>query len=87
MEQIDNDGDEDLYITAVGEHGNFLFINDGAGHFSEQGAERGANCPTTHKNNGCSIGAGDIDNDGYLDLYVVSFVHMSVGHPLSQEGN
>ena len=26
---LDNDGDEDLYITTVGEHGNYLFINDG----------------------------------------------------------
>jgi glycosyltransferase A (GT-A) superfamily protein (DUF2064 family) len=36
---IDNDGDQDLYVLTF-ETRNYLYINDGAGHFQEQAKER-----------------------------------------------
>ena len=38
----DNDGDPDLYVTAIGEPRYYLFINDGTGVFSEEAVTRGA---------------------------------------------
>jgi len=34
---IDNDGDLDLYVTATSHGRYYLYMNDGAGHFTEQG--------------------------------------------------
>ena len=39
---IDNDGDIDLYLTTVAEGRNRLYINDGAGVFTEEGLSRNA---------------------------------------------
>jgi hypothetical protein len=63
----DNDGDEDLYLTADGS--NHLFRNDGGGQFVDVTAATGVG------NDAFSVGAafGDLDNDGDLDLYVVNF--------------
>src|SRR3990172_450058 len=65
---IDNDGDSDLYVTTLNLQ-NYLFINDGAGHFSEQEAPRGAHLGESPVS-GTSVSMGDYDNDGYLDMYV-----------------
>jgi|GEM_PF-2770823 len=55
----DNDGDPDLYITAIG--GGHLFRNDGKGHFDDATEAAHAKGP-----NGWLTGAAfiDIDNDG-----------------------
>jgi hypothetical protein len=37
---IDNDGDVDLYVTSIGQLQHFLYINDGAGHFTEEAVVR-----------------------------------------------
>jgi hypothetical protein len=65
----DNDGDPDLYVTAIG--GGHLFRNDGKGHFedvTEQANARGVN--------GWLTGAAflDIDNDGDLDLFIANYI-------------
>ena len=66
---VDNDGDLDLFVcnncTA-----NALYINDGTGTFSEQGAARGV------ADTLCASSAsfGDYDRDGWLDLYVGNYV-------------
>ena len=65
---IDNDGNSDLYVTSLN-HQNYLYINDGAGHFSEQAALRGAHLGEPPVS-GTSASMGDYDNDGYLDMYV-----------------
>jgi hypothetical protein len=68
----DNDGDEDLYVTAVG--GGHLFRNDGKGHFEDVTASQNARGPS-----GWLTGAAflDIDNDGDLDLFVASYITWS----------
>ena len=65
----DNDGDSDIYITAIG--GGHLFRNDGKGHFEDATASANAKGP-----NGWLTGAAflDIDNDGDLDLFLCNYV-------------
>jgi enediyne biosynthesis protein E4 len=62
---IDNDGDQDLFITTV-RGGNVLFENDGHGRFRDISKSAGVDYI------GHSSGAVffDYDNDGLLDLYV-----------------
>ncbi len=65
----DNDGDPDLYVTAIG--GGHLFRNDGKGHFDDVTAAANAKGP-----NGWLTGAAflDIDNDGDLDLFIGNYI-------------
>ena len=67
----DNDGFDDIYITAVG--GNRLFHNTGKGGFTEVTQKAGVSSP------GFSTSAiwFDYDNDGKLDLYVLHYVNWS----------
>jgi len=62
---IDNDGDSDLYATTV-RGGNYLFENDGKGHF------RDVTGPSGLQYSGHSSGAVffDYDRDGLLDLFL-----------------
>jgi enediyne biosynthesis protein E4 len=68
---FDNDGRDDLYITALG--GNYLFHNLGGGRFADVTAKARV------KNAGFSTGAVwfDYDNDGKLDLFVSHYVDWS----------
>lgn len=64
---IDNDGDQDLYVTTV-RKGNALFENDGKGRFKDISKAAGVDYV------GHSSGAVflDYDKDGLLDLFVVN---------------
>ena len=69
---IDNDGDLDLYVSAVvpvSAPGNryYLYINNGNGTFTEDAIARGADITTTIPTNGMGIALGDYNRDGYLD--------------------
>jgi len=68
-----NDGLEDVFITAVG--GNHLFRNEGQGKFREVTLEAGVRGAT----NDWSTCAAflDYDNDGKLDLFVGNYVKWS----------
>jgi enediyne biosynthesis protein E4 len=67
----DNDGDTDIYITALGP--NRLFRNNGKGVFQDVTRAAGVGDP------GFSTGAlwFDYDNDGRLDLFVANYVDWS----------
>jgi hypothetical protein len=70
---VDNDGDPDLFVANDSE-ANFLFINDGKGHFSEEGLLRGvayAGDGRGQANMGVTF--GDPDGDGDLDLFINHF--------------
>jgi hypothetical protein len=62
---IDNDGDEDLYVTTV-RGGNLLFENDGKGNFRD--ITRAAGLTHTAHSSGSVF--FDYDHDGLLDLLV-----------------
>jgi len=67
---IDNDGDLDLYVTTVdslNSRRGYLYINQGDGTFVEDAVARGAEATTY---NGQSVGFGDFNRDGWLDIMV-----------------
>ncbi len=77
---IDNDGDADLFVTVLGPPGdpinnrNYLFINDGTGHFSEQAVARGAALTGVEIRRTWSVAFGDFDLDGWVDIHVTEWL-------------
>jgi enediyne biosynthesis protein E4 len=70
---IDNDGDLDLYVTAINSAQHYLYINQGDGTFSEQAALRGASLSGNGTLFGTGVSFGDYDRDGYLDAFVADW--------------
>ncbi|HIG54481.1 MAG TPA: CRTAC1 family protein [Candidatus Latescibacteria bacterium] len=64
---IDNDGDPDLYISAVRE-GNSLFENLGGGRFKDVSAESGLD----YRGHSSSAVFFDYDRDGLLDMFLAN---------------
>jgi hypothetical protein len=64
----DNDGLDDVYITALG--GDHLFHNEGGGHFRDVTKQAG----TQNAAFGASAAWFDYDRDGKLDLFVANYV-------------
>jgi hypothetical protein len=75
---IDNDGDLDLYVTTLLDSRFYLYLNDGAGNFSEQAVARGAALERPDFHVGYSVTFGDYDLDGYLDIHTTEW-RASVG--------
>lgn len=68
---LDNDGDQDVFMTPVSGPRFHLFLNDGTGRFREAAVERGADVPVTEfPHRGQSVSFVDYDRDGFLDVYV-----------------
>jgi hypothetical protein len=65
---VDGDDDLDLLLNALGGP-NALFLNDGSGHFTEQGAEAGL--ASAYGSTTSTL--ADVDGDGDLDLYTATY--------------
>ncbi|MGH7569770.1 MAG: CRTAC1 family protein [Gemmatimonadales bacterium] len=65
---VDGNGHLDLILVALGGP-NALFLNDGAGRFTERGEDAGL----TSSAGSTTIAAADVDGDGDLDLYVANY--------------
>jgi hypothetical protein len=75
----DNDGDSDLYVTALGP--SRLFQNRGGGTFSDVTARAGvANAGPGRWGTNCAW--LDYDRDGRLDLFVANYVSYDTAHDL-----
>ncbi len=79
----DNDGFEDLFVSAFGK--NALYHNNGNGTFTEVGEKAGV------ANNQSKWGSGsaflDYDHDGRLDLFVASYIDLDLKTaPLPETG-
>ncbi len=77
---IDRDGDKDLLVTTLYEienrdlvH-NFLFRNDGNGKFTDVSREYGL---TKYTSNSQGVSFGDINADGFPDMYIANYVTAS----------
>jgi hypothetical protein len=68
---VDNDGDEDLFVTNLTGEGNDLYVNDGAGLFEEQSARSGLGV-ASRGYTGFGTSWLDFDNDGWLDTLTVN---------------
>lgn len=73
---FDNDGFDDLYVTAFGE--NRLWKNCGDGTFTDDTESAGVR----HSSWSTSCAFADLDTDGDLDLYVANYLKDSAEHPL-----
>ena len=67
----DNDGRDDVYVTALG--GDHLFHNEGGGRFRDVTREAGIH----NQSFGTSAAWLDYDRDGKLDLFVANYVQWS----------
>ena len=80
---VDVDGDLDLYVVTQATDAHLLYINDGAHlgssamrpSFAEEALGRGAAVAPdpSRRRQGMSVGAGDFDRDGYIDLFTTEW--------------
>ncbi len=68
---VDNDGDEDLFVAHLTSETNTLYTNDQAGIFADRTTELGLGAPSLAAT-GFGTGFFDYDNDGDFDLVVVN---------------
>lgn len=68
---IDNDGDDDLFMTHLRADTNTLYVNEGGGLFNDRSAASGLGNPSL-PNTGFGTALVDYDNDGWLDVFVAN---------------
>jgi len=71
---VDGDGWEDIYVTAIG--GSRLYHNNHDGTFTDVTEQAGVGVPGWSA--GCAF--GDYDHDGRLDLFVSRYVKVDLAH-------
>ncbi len=65
----DGDGDVDLFMTHITRETNTIYVNDGRGWFEDRSIAMGLAGPSKPYT-GFGTGWLDLDNDGWLDLFV-----------------
>ncbi len=80
---IDNDGDQDLFVSTIASHRYYLFVNDGTGHFTESALARGTALENGNIHVGYSVAVGDYDRDGYVDAYFTEYRGSSGATPIA----
>ncbi len=85
---IDNDGDRDMFVATFGRQQdqfarNLFYLNQGDGTFVEVGASVGI----THPSYSASASFGDVDLDGYLDIYVANYIIAQGSIETDAQGN
>ncbi len=63
---VDNDGDLDAFVANDGGEANKVYLNDGAGAFTDSGQELGSS-------NSSEVALGDVDGDGDLDAFIANY--------------
>ena len=80
---FDNDGDDDIFVAYFGE--NVLYRNEGNGTFTEVAQKAGVAKNRTRWATGSAF--LDYDRDGYLDLFVASYIDLDLKTaPLPETG-
>jgi hypothetical protein len=78
---IDNDGDEDLFVGGLGTRGYSLYVNDGRGHFVDEAGPRGIADDRGVVHLTFSVAVGDYDGDGYVDAYFTEYAQRPHDYP------
>ena len=68
---VDNDGDDDLFMTHLGADTNTFYANDGHGQFDDRSVASGLGAPSLEWT-GFGTALLDFDNDGWLDVVVAN---------------
>lgn len=71
----DNDGDQDIFVANYGRVKNLHFQNQGDGTFIHVGKTTKLDSPSGSPGNTFGADFGDLNNDGYLDAYLVEISH------------
>ena len=70
---LDQDNDLDLYV-ANDTTANFLYLNDGSGHFEETALVSGVSGDDVGEVNGSmGVDVGDFNRDGLLDVWAANY--------------
>ena len=81
LADFDGNGAVDIYFSGGGGDHDTLYLNDGTGHFTDASQAWGLDA----RDLSCGVGAGDLDNDGWIDIVVASAGDPDV--PGGQPGN
>ena len=68
---VDDDGDDDLFMTHIAGEGHNLYVNDGSGVFEDRSTPAGLSQATLALT-GFGGGWIDVDNDGTLEIFAAS---------------
>ena len=70
-EDLDSDGDVDLFMTHLDQETNTLYLNDGTANFEDASDDSGLGRPSSPLT-AFGVVPIDLENDGWLDLYVAN---------------